>query len=107
MAKAKKEEMGSDMDPIEIGGANEGSNTQTINGIEITSKKEEDKPEKVINAAKEVVVSMEEKKVRIHAIEDNECIISGVPYVLKKDKDYVVPSDVAAILCYGGKAYRL
>lgn len=113
MAKAKKEEekeKGFQGDPIEEITVSGGLSNQAKEII----KEEvavETKPTKVIskevNAAEEVVVNLDEKKVRIHAIESNDCIIAGMPYCLKKDKDYVVPSDVAAILCFGGKAYRL
>lgn len=46
------------------------------------------------------------KKVRIHTTEFVDCIIAGVPYILQKDKDYQVPSDVAAILTNAKQAYR-
>ena len=47
------------------------------------------------------------KKVKIHATEDIDCFIAGTPVTISKDKDAEVPSDVAAILCFSKKAYRL
>lgn len=57
--------------------------------------------------AEEVVVQSDVKKVRIHTSEDVDSLIGGNPYKLQKDKDYTVPSDVAAILVFSKKAYRL
>ena len=54
-----------------------------------------------------VVVTKESKKVKIRAVEDIDCLIACKPYKLSKGKEYSVPSDVAAILCYGEKAFRL
>lgn len=61
----------------------------------------------VTPAAKEPTVAPTVKKVKIRAIEDIDCLISGVPYKVAKDKEASVPSDVAAIMCFSGKAYRL
>ena len=47
------------------------------------------------------------KLVRIHAMESIDSIIAGKPYFLAKDRDHSVPSDVAAILVNGKKAYRI
>lgn len=55
----------------------------------------------------EVVVTTEVKKVKIQAVEEISCIIAGKPYRLQKDKQHLVPTDVAAILCYSKKAYRV
>lgn len=58
-------------------------------------------------SAEEIVITSNTKKVRIHTVEEVNCLVACKPYNLKKDKDYQVPSDVAAILCYAKKAYRL
>lgn len=55
----------------------------------------------------EVVVTNEVKKVKIQAVEEINCIIAGKPYRLQKDKQHSVPTDVAAILCYSKKAYKI
>ena len=47
------------------------------------------------------------KLVKIHAMEPIDSIIAGKPYFLAKDRDHSVPSDVAAILVNGKKAYRI
>lgn len=47
------------------------------------------------------------KNVKIRVIEDIDCIIACKPYRIAKDKEASVPSDVAAILCYAKKAYKL
>lgn len=53
------------------------------------------------------VVSTGTKNVKIRPVEDIDCLIACKPYKLYKDKEVSVPSDVAAILCYAKKAYRL
>ena len=55
----------------------------------------------------EVEVTTEVKKVKIRATEDIDCLIACNPVKVKKDKETTVASDVAAILCFAGKAYRL
>lgn len=47
------------------------------------------------------------KKVKIRVSETVNCYIANVPYYMEKDKNYQVPSDVAAILVNSGKAYRI
>ena len=59
------------------------------------------------NDAPEATVSTGKKKVKIRATEDIDCIIACKPYIIEKNKEVAVPVDVAAILCYGKKAYRL
>ena len=59
------------------------------------------------NDAPEATVSTGKKNVKIRATEDIDCIIACKPYTIAKDKEALVPVDVAAILCYGKKAYRL
>mgnify|MGYP006935831874 CR=1 FL=1 len=55
----------------------------------------------------EVEVTNVIKKVRIRATEDIDCLIACQPVKVMKDKEATVASDVAAILCFAGKAYRL
>lgn len=57
--------------------------------------------------AEEVVVSVGSKKVKVQVTEEVDCIVACTPYKLSKDKAYLVPSDVAAILCGAKKAYRI
>lgn len=58
--------------------------------------------------SEEVEVTAEvKKKVKIRATEDIDCIIACQPVKVKKDKETAVASDVAAILCFAEKAYRL
>ena len=52
-------------------------------------------------------VNTTEKKVRIRTSDEIDCFVSNVHYQFKKDKEVLVPSDVASILCFAGKAYRL
>lgn len=69
--------------------------------VETAAAKKEDR------AAEEIVITSDTKKVKIHVVEEVDCIVACTPYKLRKDKDYQVPSDVAAILCYAKKAYRI
>lgn len=57
--------------------------------------------------AEDAEVTIEVKKVKIRATEDIDCLIACQPVKVKKDKETIVASDVAAILCFAGKAYRL
>lgn len=59
------------------------------------------------SSTEEVEVTIEVKKVKIRATEDIDCLIACQPIKVKKDKETLVASDVAAILCFAGKAYRL
>lgn len=59
------------------------------------------------SSAKEAEVTVEVKKVKIRATEDIDCLIACQPVKVQKDKETTVASDVAAILCFAGKAYRL
>lgn len=54
-----------------------------------------------------VKVAEEKKLVKIRAMEDIDCLIACKPYTIGKDKEVSVPTDVAAILCFAKKAYRL
>ena len=58
-------------------------------------------------AAEEVTITTGAKKVKIQVVEEVDCLVACVPYKLSKDKAYLVPSDVAAILCNAKKAYRI
>lgn len=69
--------------------------------------KEETAAENKERVAEEVTVTAGAKKVKVQVVEDVNCIVACVPYNLKKDKAYLVPSDVAAILCNAKKAYRI
>lgn len=55
----------------------------------------------------EATVSTGKKNVKIRIVENVDCLIACKPYKFAKDKEASVPSDVAAILCYANKAYRL
>lgn len=46
------------------------------------------------------------KKVQVHLNEDIDCTVGKVRYTGRKDKDIVVPTDVAAILVNAKVAYR-
>ena len=47
------------------------------------------------------------KKVKIRAMESIDCYIANTPYRMVKDKEYSVPTDVAAILVNSRKAYKI
>ena len=68
---------------------------------------EENNASEVVAAETNVEVTDEAKKVKIHTLEDIDCLIAGNMISIRKDKDTEVSSDVAAILCYSKKAYRL
>lgn len=71
---------------------------------------EENNAPEVVTAEEKVEVTEvtdETKKVKIHTLEDIDCLIAGNMISIRKDKDTEVSSDVAAILCYSKKAYRL
>ena len=55
----------------------------------------------------EATVTTGKKKVKIRIVEEVDCLIGCIPYKFSKDKEAIVPADVAAILCYAKKAYRL
>lgn len=52
-------------------------------------------------------VSTGKKNVKVRIVEEVDCLIACKPYRFEKDKEVTVPSDVAAILCYAKKAFRL
>ena len=123
MAKTKVKQ-GEDEQPIVMGGETPevvegGSNEETETGTETPEVVEggsneetetgTETPEVVeTNERVEVAeVSEEVKKVKIHTLEDIDCLIAGNTVSIRKDKDVEVSSDVAAILCYSKKAYRI
>lgn len=67
--------------------------------VEQTTNKKDDAPK--------ATVSTNKKLVKIRVVEDIDCLIACKPYKIAKDKEASVPTDVAAILCYAKKAYRL
>lgn len=105
MAKTKVKQ-GEDEQPIVMGGETPevvegGSNEETETGIETPEVVETNERVEVAEVSEEV------KKVKIHTLEDIDCLIAGNTISLRKDKDVEVSSDVAAILCYSKKAYRI
>lgn len=73
----------------------------------IEENKEETAAENKERVVEEVTITTGTKKVKVQVVEDVNCLVACVPYNLKKDKAYLVPSDVAAILCNAKKAYRI
>ena len=55
----------------------------------------------------EAVISFAKKRVRIHTTDEIDCLVACKPYKIAKDKDVLVPLDVAAILCHAKKAFRV
>ena len=81
---------------------------ESLKRVEVDSNVEvnmEDKGES--RYTEEVKVTPAAKKVKVRAVEDIHCIVACISYTFIKDKEYLVPSDVAAILCNANKAYRL
>nr|DAU29247.1 MAG TPA: hypothetical protein [Caudoviricetes sp.] len=105
MAKSKTKQEGSEQE-VNV----EGLNPETPE-VEIPTEEETtptETPEETPNETPEVeVAEAPVKKVKIHATEDIDCFIAGTPVSIRKDKEAEVPSDVAAILCFSKKAYRL
>lgn len=105
MAKSKTKQEGNEQE-VNV----EGLNPETPE-VEIPTEEEEtptETPEETPNETPEVeVAEAPVKKVKIHATEDIDCFIAGTPVTISKDKEAEVPSDVAAILCFSKKAYRL
>ncbi len=105
MAKSKTKQEGSEQE-VNV----EGLNPETPE-VEIPTEEETtptETPEETPNETPEVeVAEAPVKKVKIHATEDIDCFIAGTPVTISKDKEAEVPSDVAAILCFSKKAYRL
>ena len=85
--------------------------TQENGEQESPAQEDPEKPvvvEKPAKPTKEAVAQAATPKlVKIHAMESIDSIIAGKPYFLAKDRDHSVPSDVAAILVNGKKAYRI
>lgn len=74
------------------------TSTEEATAEQATNKKDD---------APEATVSTNKKTVKIRVVEDIDCLIACKPYKIAKDKEATVPTDVAAILCYAKKAYRL
>lgn len=104
MAKSKTKQEGSEQE-VNVEGLNPETPEVEIPTEETTPA---ETPEETPNETPEVeVAEAPVKKVKIHATEDIDCFIAGTPVTISKDKDAEVPSDVAAILCFSKKAYRL
>lgn len=105
MAKSKTKQEGSEQE-VNV----EGLNPETPE-VEIPTEEETtptETPEETPTETPEVeVAEAPVKKVKIHATEDIDCFIAGTSVSIRKDKEAEVPSDVAAILCFSKKAYRL
>ena len=84
---------------IEVMASAETSTEETTEAQPSTGKKND--------APTEATVSTGKKNVKIRVVEDIDCLIACKPYQFAKDKEVSVPVDVAAILCYANKAYRL
>lgn len=105
MAKSKTKQEGSEQE-VNVEGLNPETPEVEIPAEEETTPTET--PEETPNETPEVeVAEAPVKKVKIHATEDIDCFIAGTPVTIRKDRDAEVPSDVAAILCFSKKAYRL
>ena len=72
-----------------------------------TPVEKEEEIQKEEKAAPAAQVKATVKKVRIHCIEEVDCIIAGVAYNFPKGKEVDVPADVAAILNNSQRAYRM
>lgn len=84
-----------------------------VNSEELEDEKavKKEEPEEVAgtpsrNDVKTVSVSESVKRVRVIASEEVDCWIGGAQYKMVERKEYLVPADVAAILCNSKKAYR-
>lgn len=73
---------------------------------ENTAGVEEDNEAKLAPKAARVKAPSE-KLIKIRTVEDISSRVSQIHYQLQKDKEYSVPSDVAAILCHSRKAFRI
>lgn len=104
MAKSKTKQEGNEQE-VNVGGLNPETPEVEIPTEETTPT---ETPEETPDETPEVeIAEAPVKKVKIHATEDIDCFIAGTPVAIRKDKDAEVPSDVAAILCFSKKAYRL
>ena len=100
MAKSKTKQEGNEQE-VNVGGLNPETPEVEIPTEGVTPTETPDETPEVVVAEAPV------KKVKIHATEDIDCFIAGTPVTICKDRDAEVPSDVAAILCFSKKAYRL
>lgn len=82
--------------------------TDEVPNVEVSTENTNEVVPENTNEAPEVEVNeVEVKKVKIHTLDEINCIVAGNHISLRKDKDVEVSADVAAILCYSKKAYRL
>lgn len=72
-----------------------------------TEETDVEKAEQKKPALQEAEVSDKVKMIRIRALENINCIVAGKHYIVEKDKEVSFPIDVASILCFANKAYRL
>lgn len=75
--------------------------------VQVQEAPQVENPQGAPEPAEVTTVAAPVKKVKIRTTEEVNCIIAGVPYNLGGNKEVQVPSDVAAILVNGGKAFRL
>jgi hypothetical protein len=71
------------------------------------TKVEEVKIEPEVKKPTAVVTGKVTKKTRIHCVENVDCIVAGNRYKFPKGKETEVPDDVAAILSFAKKAFRM
>lgn len=57
--------------------------------------------------AAQAKVSTGNKMVKVHSLEDIDCIVAGQPYKYPKGREFQVPMDVAFILANAKKVYRV
>lgn len=107
MAKSKTKQEGSEQE-VNVGGLNPETPEVEIPTEGTTPTETPETPSETPDETPEVeIAEAPVKKVKIHATEDIDCFIAGTPVTICKDRDAEVPSDVAAILCFSKKAYRL
>lgn len=91
---AKTRNFNEDEGEVRVGAENP---TEEMTDVTTEGKKDAPKP----------TVTTGVKMVKIRVVEEVDCLIACKPYKFAKDKEASVPADVAAILCYAKKAYRL
>lgn len=103
---AKKENIEEKVQASEEAVVTEGTQEGTQQQSE-GADKEPKEPKESKKPNKEATISNGVKKVKIRTTEPIDAIIAGVPYVFQENKEVQVPTDVAAILVNGRKAYRI
>lgn len=113
MAKLKKENLdeveGKTDDVKDYSGEKEEKEEkeETEKADEIGEIKEEEPKSAPKSAPKvKLVDETPTKMVNIHTVENVDCVIGKVHYVIAKNKDIKVPTDVASILNKANIAYR-